>query len=615
MDKLHELVKQYTDEGLSFIPIPFKSKTPTIEWKKYQTQKPTQQETTAWFNGHDTNLAIICGEVSDNLVVLDFDSKEIYERFNGLFKEKFKIDILEFTRVSKTSRGYHVWLKVGETVSNQKYPSMDIKSTGGYIIAPPSVHPGGATYKLLNNLGITWVETLADVGIQTIKPNKTPTIDNPGWVAKAFEGVNGGSRNETAFKLAGYFKNRNAIDITTSILTAWNTKNKPPLPESELASAIKSAYNYTPKFIANNANNANSLTMLTEGKLLTDANNANWQEFTIEQAQEFDDQRVKTGNYAKVAFTVKEFIDEHPDERFDLDTICRNLDISGGQNRRYVSIELARQVEKGKLEKLASGAHSYYKYVNTFKRIVPWYNADVNNTIPIRWPRSHRDDTGFGFSNSILVSQGNLIVIAGVSNMGKTGFAQNFLFENMDLMPCQMMVNEYNPGSFKRRIDKMGWANPFNDKGEPKFVLVERHEDWKYAIEPDAINIIDWINIADGDFYRIGTIMEGIQGKLNKGIAMLVLQKTENKDLGTGGQFSEHLAAVYLSIDKNRLTVRKAKEYNGSNPNNSMWGFEIEEGVDFNNIREVKPCTECNGNCVKNHTECFTCNSTGYVNK
>jgi hypothetical protein len=178
------------------------------------------------------------------------------------------------------------------------------------------------------------------------------------------------------------------------------------------------------------------------------------------------------------------------------------------------------------------------------------------------------------------------------------------------------MINEYNPGKFKRRIEKMDWAKPLKEDGTPKFELIERHEDWKYAIEPDAINIIDWVNIADGDFWKVGTLLEGMKGKVHKGLLLVVLQKNESKDLGTGGQFSEHMADDYFLLDFQRLTVRKVKEHdNTMQPNGKVYGFEIVDGVHFSNIRPLKPCPKCHSRCLVNKIECIDCHSTGYVDK
>ena len=73
MKKLDSFIERYRNEGLSFIPIPYKSKVPAIEWKQFQQMKPNDGQVKSWFNGRDTNLAVICGSVSGGLVVLDFD--------------------------------------------------------------------------------------------------------------------------------------------------------------------------------------------------------------------------------------------------------------------------------------------------------------------------------------------------------------------------------------------------------------------------------------------------------------------------------------------------------------------------------------------------------------
>ncbi len=317
------------------------------------------------------------------------------------------------------------------------------------------------------------------------------------------------------------------------------------------------------------------------------------------------------GLYKAASKAVDNWLELHAGETFDLDIICRQMEIHEAAKRNLISNKLAYEVKQGNLEK----RNRIYTIVNKNIRIIEWDKVDANNTLSIKWPCSHLDASEFDFENHIVVSQSDLIVFAGVSNMGKTCLAQNFMFENMGNYPVQYMVNEYNPGKFKRRIAKMDWSNPFKDDGVPKFRLIERHEDWKYAIEPDWINIIDWINMGT-DFYNIGIIMEGIQDKLKKGIAVICLQKNEGKDLGLGGQFSEHLASVYFLVDFQRLTVRKVKEHDNSmQPNGKVYGFEIIDGVHFANIRQLKPCPKCHSRCLTNKVECIDCHSSGFIDK
>jgi len=321
-----------------------------------------------------------------------------------------------------------------------------------------------------------------------------------------------------------------------------------------------------------------------------------------------------TGQYQKIALLVREWVEIHKGESFDLDMICRQLQIQERTNRKYVAIELSKIVGKGTLEKVTSPIHKpLYRYIDNTCKYIDWVNASSSDVLDIKWPYGVEDDSRFGFDGRVKISPGDIVVVAGTSNMGKTAFCLNFLWENMDAYSCTLMGNEYTPGKFKRRVSKMTWREPINDKGESKFELIERREGWKDIIRPDNINIIDWINLSD-KFYEIGKIIEDIQARLHSGIALISIQKDEHKTRGLGGGFSEHLASLYLSIDYERLTILKAKEWAEWNPNGKMYGFKIVNGgTKFHNIRLLRKCKSCWGSGRGKGGQCEPCNGTGYV--
>ena len=157
----------------------------------------------------------------------------------------------------------------------------------------------------------------------------------------------------------------------------------------------------------------------------------------------------------------------------------------------------------------------------------------------------------------------------------------------------------------------MTFREPIDENGKPKFELIERHDNWKDIIRPDSINIIDWINLGD-KFYEMGKIIEGIKTRLNKGIALICIQKDAGKTYGMGGMWGTHLSTLYLTLDFNRMTVEKAKEWNGHNPNREMYGFEIKNhGSQFHNIHSVVLCRKCYGK--NGNLKCELCGGTGYV--
>ena len=73
---------------------------------------------------------------------------------------------LPATWISSTGRGWHVWLRYTAPIPSSTgriAPSLDVKADGGYVVAPPSIHPSGRAY--------TWL----------VPPEGEPA-EAPGWL-------------------------------------------------------------------------------------------------------------------------------------------------------------------------------------------------------------------------------------------------------------------------------------------------------------------------------------------------------------------------------------------------------------------------------------------------
>jgi len=328
---------------------------------------------------------------------------------------------------------------------------------------------------------------------------------------------------------------------------------------------------------------------------------------------EYTDGRVTDGAFKKVNALVREYIDIRSGEKFSLDQICRDLHVYERENRKLVAIALSRLVSQEKLEKVSNYREALYRSIDNSCKYIDWVNANTEDILDIKWPYGIDDDSQFGFDGRVKVSPADVIVIAGTSNMGKTAFCLNFLWENMDAHPCTLIGNEYKASKFARRVSGMTWKAPVNGEGEAKFELIERREHWKDIIRPDNINIIDWLNLGD-NWFEIGKVIEGIQSKLDKGIALISIQKDEHKALGRGASFSEELSSLYLTMDFGRLYVRKCKEWQEWNPNRTTYGFDLTNaGTKFRNIRLITKCRRCWGSGQTKGDECEDCNGTGYT--
>lgn len=142
--------KQYARYGLSVIPVFYGEKKPLVSWQAYQRRKATESELHEWFgNSLPRNIGIVCGHVSGNIVVLDFDKPEAYQRFFGVTAK-----LESETPVVRTCRGLHVWLRTTNTVRSYVLSdlSLDVIGESKFVLAPPSRHPSGITYEFVNDI-------------------------------------------------------------------------------------------------------------------------------------------------------------------------------------------------------------------------------------------------------------------------------------------------------------------------------------------------------------------------------------------------------------------------------------------------------------------------------
>lgn len=131
-NKILEQAMAYHANGYSVFPCK-KDKTPMLaQWKPYQEKQATDEQVLEWFSKPNTTIAIATGKLS-GIIVIDIDT---YKGAVDIFPETFTV---------RTGNGglqkYYKHVD-GFTISASSYPSMpfvDLRSDGGYVIAPPSI--------------------------------------------------------------------------------------------------------------------------------------------------------------------------------------------------------------------------------------------------------------------------------------------------------------------------------------------------------------------------------------------------------------------------------------------------------------------------------------------
>ena len=140
-----------------------------------------------WMQQRDANIGIATGQKS-GIVVVDIDQGKGANYSELLVGE---VSPLAFnTRKIATGAGLHFYYRypIDATVGNSqnrlgKY--IDVKSDGGYVIAPPSVHFSGRRYEILNDttklldLPEEWIEKLCNDRAPSGGPPKASHFSKP----------------------------------------------------------------------------------------------------------------------------------------------------------------------------------------------------------------------------------------------------------------------------------------------------------------------------------------------------------------------------------------------------------------------------------------------------
>lgn len=241
---------QYAKQGLAVFPCVGKMPAiPVSEGGKGLYDATTSAERiTEWWTAHpEWNIGIPCGKAS-NLIVLDVDP----DKGGNESLEKMWMTLGPFQPVVPVvitgTGGRHYYFLYEEGIRNKVgfLPGLDIRSQGGYVIAPPSIHPVTLkpyTFQDVPNSSMIKMpdylsEMLRDKESGAVKPD----MEDGEQVPK-------GGRNDFLARMAGSMQRRGiSLDAIFAALMAENqSKCNPPLPEYEVKRIVESIGRYAPE--------------------------------------------------------------------------------------------------------------------------------------------------------------------------------------------------------------------------------------------------------------------------------------------------------------------------------------------------------------------------------
>jgi len=146
---LADAAMSYRSAGLCVLPAKRAEKRPAIgAWKRYRQTPPTEAEMSAWFANEQDAICILCGAVSGNTEIIDFDAggemfAAWWDRVPAELRERLVVEITP-------SGGYHVAYRCEAAVSgnlklaqrkvdNQIVTLIETRGEGGLFLCAPTM--------------------------------------------------------------------------------------------------------------------------------------------------------------------------------------------------------------------------------------------------------------------------------------------------------------------------------------------------------------------------------------------------------------------------------------------------------------------------------------------
>lgn len=510
-----ETAVKYSEElGFSVIPLKQNKKTYLVSWKKYETERANEKEIRAWWKQYPNALiGIVTGRVSD-LTVIDMDTAQGKNSIMSVLPEHYAAPL------SVTPRGgMHLFGRYCPKLPTVAgvLPGVDIRSEGGYVVVPPSK---------INQVHYTWValrspftldipklpDELIELLVQNVQSPSKTILENIDGFLQQ------GRRDNDLFHIANcLIKGGASPAYVNEVLSRLAKTADPPYPSRDVTLKVRSALDRAIRRERNITSEVEDFVNTTTGV-------------------------------------------------FSIGEISRVLGLGTLDDRKKLSVILSRLAERSVIERTGRVNGQFRRIEKECDELE--LTLEQAEPVPLKWP--------FELEKLVNIYPGNITVLAGDPNAGKTAFVLDFIRRNMSEFNIHYFLSEGGVEELNIRLALHEEVKKWT------FHAYERGSNFADVIRPNDVNIIDYAEVVD-EFWKVADLFVKIHNKLDKGVAIVCIQKSPKQFLGRGASFGLEKPRLYMTIGDNRLTIIKAKNWANKNfnPNKKSCGFKLINGTKF----------------------------------
>lgn len=538
---------QYQEKGLSVIPVnpPIRDengkdngKKPLIKWEEFQKRIAEPKEIEEWFKRWpDSRVGIVTGEVS-GLDVVDVDTKQGEDKLIEALGEE--LSTFNPPMASTPRGGKHLYVQAsGEGNKTGFLPGVDYRGEGGYILAPPSIgldgtryewHPGASLFDLpLAEMPRALAYLFNSLYKHRGGHGGQPSSDLSRLPLTSVDLLNfdQGNRDNTLFHIANCLAKGGMPAKEIELLLALIASKicSPPFPEKEIPVKVQSALKRMESQERNVAGDVRDWVLTSSGFFLT------------------------SDLYKELHLTSRDF-------------------------QKAAVQALLKLVKEGVIEKYGE-KRGCYRRVERDYEIIDLEILEDGQPIAVKLP--------FQMEDLVELMPKDLIVFAGTPNAGKTAVMLETVRLNMASHKCFYFSSELGRYAAKKRLKKHKTCQKWN------FKFIDDFPNYLDVIRPDDLNFIDYVEVTDGEYFKIPSLLSGIQKRLKTGLAFVALQKNPETPHAVGGPQTKAKPALFCSIEEAypgaKIIIDKGKNWISQNPNGLSQNFRIEGGINITPIR------------------------------